>query len=85
MYIKIVISQQVSRGVKETMIMTKLRFLRATTVAGQRHAKGDEVKMDEVTAQNLVALGKAEILKEKKSAREIHPAPSITSKPEHKT
>ena len=42
--------------------MTKVKILQTTMVAGQRHAKGDVAKVDEPTAQNLVALGKAETL-----------------------
>ena len=65
--------------------MTKVRFLTTTTVDGQRYAKGDEVNMDEPTAQNLVALGKAKILKEQKTVKETHPAPPTSGKAEHKT
>ena len=65
--------------------MTRVKILQTTTIAGQRHAKGDEVNMDESTAQNLVALGKAKILKEQKTAKETHPAPPTSGKAEHKT
>ncbi len=50
--------------------MTKVKILQTTMVAGQRHAKGDEVNIDESTAQNLVALGKAEIVPDKKGKEE---------------
>ena len=42
------------------MSMTKVRFLRTTTAAGCRHAKDDEVSVDEMIARDLVATGKAE-------------------------
>ena len=45
--------------VKKDMSMTKVRFLQTTTAAGRRHAKGDEVPVDEMTAWDLVATGKA--------------------------
>ncbi len=52
------------------MSMTKVRFLRTTTAVGRRHAKGDEVPVDEMTAQDLVATGKAEnVLENKEPAK----------------
>ena len=45
--------------------MTKVKILQTTMVAGQRHAKGDVARVDVPTAQDLVALGKAEIVSKK--------------------
>ena len=50
--------------------MTKVRILQTTMVAGQRHAKGDVTRVDDATAQDLVALGKAEIMAEKQGKDE---------------
>ena len=52
------------------MSMTKVRFLRTTMVAGRRRAKDDEVSVDEMIARDLVATGKAEIVKESEPAKE---------------
>jgi len=64
--------------------MTKLHFLTTTTLGGQRYAKGDVTRVDDATARDLVALGKAEIVKEQKPAKEPRPAPSVSGKAEHK-
>ena len=52
------------------MSMTKVRLPRTTTVAGRRSAKGEEVKVDEMTIRDLIATGKAEIVKESEPAKE---------------
>ena len=52
------------------MSMTKVRLLRTTTVAGRRRAKGEEVNVDEKTIRDLVATGKAKIVKESEPAKE---------------
>ena len=51
--------------------MTKVKLLRTTTLGSIRYAKGQVVELDEATARNLMALGKAEnVLENTEPARD---------------
>ena len=60
--------------------MTRVKILQTTMVAGQRHAKGDEVNIDEPAARNLVALGKAVVVSEKSKTGDDTKRPAIPAK-----
>lgn len=52
------------------MTQRKIRMRVTTTLGSIRYVKGQVVELDEATARNLVALGKAEIVKDSKPAKE---------------
>jgi len=49
--------------------MTRLRMLQTTTVGSRRLARNDEIDTDEATARDLIAIGKAEAVKDKQATR----------------
>ncbi len=61
--------------------MTKVKLLRTTTLGSIRYAKGQVVEQGEATARNLVATGKAEIVKESKPAKELLASGNSRRKP----
>jgi hypothetical protein len=67
------------------MTSQQIRILVTTTVAGQRHAKGDEVSLDERTAWDLVVTGKAEEGKEKQPLKKSVSESSMADKAGGKT
>jgi len=65
--------------------MTRIRILVTTTAGGQRHARGDEITLGDREARDLIAIGKAELLKEKQASRKPGSIPSPADKTDGKT
>ena len=67
------------------MTLQKIRILTTTTAGGQRYARGDEITLGDRQARDLIAIGKAELLKEKQASKKLGSILSPAEKTGHET